>query len=104
MSIGVVFDQNGVARLPSVEGTPPPAKPAPAAPAPAPAPAKTAPAAAPAKPVVAPAPAAAPAPKQLPSGTKTATMADVNIFARQQNLTPAQIITELKNKGYRIVD
>ena len=91
ISIGVVFDQNGVARLPSVEGTPPPAKPAPAAPAPAPAPAKTA-------------PAAAPAPKQLPSGTKTATMADVNIFARQQNLTPAQIITELKNKGYRIVD
>jgi hypothetical protein len=108
ISIGVVFDSNNVARLPSTTGgTPPPpapvVTPAPAAPAPAkqpvpaPAPAKTAPAA--------PAPAAStPAPKPLPAATKTATMAEVNRYAAQKKLTPAQVITDLKNNGYKIVD
>jgi len=86
ISIGVVFDQNGVARLPSGGGTPPPA------PVVTPAPAAVAPA------------ASAPAPKPLPATTKTATMAEVNRYAAQKKLTPAQVITDLKNNGYKIVD
>jgi hypothetical protein len=95
ISIGVVFDSNGVARLPSTTGgTPPPPAPV-VTPAPAPAPAKQS----------APAPAApAPAPKSLPAGTKTATMAEVNRYAAEKKLTPAQVITDLKNNGYTIVD
>lgn len=98
ISIGVVFDSNGVARLPSTTaGTPPPPAPVvtPAPAAPVPAPAKQS----------APAPAApAPAPKSLPAGTKTATMAEVNRYAAEKKLTPAQVITDLKNNGYTIVD
>lgn len=59
ISIGVVFDQNGVARLPTVGGTPPP--PAPAAPVATPTTAASAaPAPAPAKPPAAP-------PQKLPT-------------------------------------
>ena len=109
ITIGVVFDQNDVARLPAVEGKPPVVTPAPAAPAPAkqpvpaPAPAKQpVPAPAPAK--TAPAAASAPAFKPLPSGTKRATMEDVNIFAAKQKLTPAQVRADLEKNGYKIVD
>jgi len=108
ISIGVVFDQNGVARLPAASGAPPAetpvVTPAPAAPALAPAPAKPAAAPAPSKPAAAPAPASAPAFKPLPSGTKRATMEEVNRYAIAQKLTPAQVITKLKNNGYTIVD
>ena len=90
ITLKVTFPQNPRA------GTPPPASPAPAAPAPAPA-ASLAPAPAPAKP-------ATPAPKPLPSGTKRATMEDVNKFAAQQKLTPAQVRANLENNGYKIVD
>ncbi len=51
ISIGVVFDQNGVARLPTTSGAPPAETPAPAA---APAAASVAPAPAPAKPAAPP--------------------------------------------------
>ena len=90
VTLKVTFPQN--------PRTPPPA-PAPAAPA-----ASLAPAPAPTKPAAAPAKPATPAPKPLPSGTKTATMADVNRYAAQRKLTPAQVIADLKNNGYKIVD
>lgn len=103
VAAGIAFTEDGVA-IPSVVGLPPPPAPvvpaAPAAPAPAPVKPAAAPAPAPAKPVATP----TPAPKPLPSGTKTATMADVNKFAAQKNLTPAQVIADLKNNGYKIVD
>jgi len=82
ITIGVVFDQNGAARLPSVGGAAPVVTPAPAAPAPAPAkqpvpapaPAKTAPAA-PAAPAPAPAkPAAQNRPTKEEFAAKWATM------------------------------
>jgi hypothetical protein len=93
ISIGVVFDSNGVARLPSTTvGTPPPPAPV-VTPAPAPAPAKQS----------APTPAA-PASKTLPATTKTATMADVNAFATQKKLSPAQVKADLEKNGYKIVD
>jgi hypothetical protein len=83
IAIGIVFDNRGVASVPTARtggGVP-----APAAPAPAPA-------------------AAAPAPKPLPSKTKTATMADVNAFAAQKKLSPAQVKADLEKNGYKIVD
>jgi hypothetical protein len=83
IAIGIVFDNRGVASVPTARtggGIP-----APAAPAPAPA-------------------AAAPAPKPLPSKTKTATMADVNAFAAQKKLSPAQVKADLEKNGYKIVD
>jgi hypothetical protein len=91
ISIGVVFDSNGVARLPSTTGGTPP--PAPVVTPAAPAPAKQS----------APAPAA-PASKTLPATTKTATMADVNAFATQKKLSPAQVKADLEKNGYKIVD
>jgi hypothetical protein len=79
-AVGINFDRNGVVVVDSV--APPPPAPAPAAPA----------------------PAAAPAPKPLPSRTKTATMADVNAFAAQKKLSPAQVKADLEKNGYKIVD
>lgn len=95
ISIGVVFDSNDVARLPTVGGTPPAPVPAPAAPAPAPA---KAPAPAPA--TLAP----AAAPKPLPPNTKTTTTAKINDFAAKTGRTPAQVRAEVIKDGFKIVD
>lgn len=99
ITLKVTFPQNPRTPPPAPEAPAAPATPVPAKPVtPAPAPAK--PPAAPAKPVAAPAPAF----KPLPSGTKTATMEDVNIFAAKQKLTPAQVRADLEKNGYKIVD
>lgn len=89
ISIGVVFDSNDVARLPTVGGTPPPPAPPATPPAPAPAPATPAPAA---------------APKPLPSNTKITTTAKINDFAAKTGRTPAQVRAEVIRDGFKIVD
>jgi hypothetical protein len=56
-------------------------------------------------PALAPAPAAAPAAARPPvAATKTATMADVNAYATQKKISPAQVKADLEKNGYRIVD
>jgi hypothetical protein len=114
ISIGIQFNQEGKPIVGAV--TPPPATGtgsggSSAAPragtattpavAPAPAPAVVAPAA-----VAAPAlaPASAPAAKPPVAPTKTATMADVNAYATQKKISPAQVKADLEKNGYKIVD
>jgi hypothetical protein len=54
---------------------------------------------------LAPAPAAAPAAARPPvAATKTATMADVNAYATQKKISPAQVKADLEKNGYKIVD
>lgn len=133
LNIGISFDANGKAiatpyTIPTATNTPAPsasgssaapragtaapaATPAPAA---APAPAAVAPTGAravtgkigePAAPALAPTPAAAPAAARPPvAATKTATMADVNAYATQKKISPAQVKADLEKNGYRIVD
>jgi len=126
ISIGIQFDQGGKpivgAVTPTPTGTPTPAAsgssaapragtaatPA-AAPAAAVAPtgskAVTGKIGGPAAPALAPAPAAAPAAARPPvAATKTATMADVNAYATQKKISPAQVKADLEKNGYRIVD
>jgi len=114
ISIGIQFNQEGKPIVGAV--TPPPAtgtgssgsSAAPRAgtattPAATPAPAAAAPAAV-AAPALAPAPASAPAARPPVAATKTATMADVNAYATQKKISPAQVKADLEKNGYKIVD
>jgi hypothetical protein len=128
IAIGIQFDQEGrpikrpVTPTPAATPTPAPsgssaapragtatpaAAPAAAAPAPTGAKAVTGKIGEPAAPApaLAPAPAAAPAAARPPvAATKTATMADVNAYATQKKISPAQVKADLEKNGYRIVD
>lgn len=100
ISIGIQFDQEGKPVVGAATPAPaaaPTASGSSAAPragtATTPAPAPTA------APALAPAPAAKPV-----APTKTATMADVNAYATQKKMSPAQVKADLEKNGYKIVD
>lgn len=125
ISVGIQFNQEGKpvvgAVTPTPAATPTPAPsgssaapragtataPA-AAPATAPAPtgarAVTGKVGEPAAPVAAPAQTLAPAARPPVAATKTATMADVNAYAAQKKISPAQVKADLEKNGYKIVD
>ena len=106
ISIGIQFDQGGKPIVGAATPSPAPAA-APTASGSSAAPragTATTPAPAPtAAPALAPAPAAAPAAKPV-APTKTATMADVNAYATQKKISPAQVKADLEKNGYKIVD
>ena len=125
LNIGISFDANGKAivtpyTIPLAGNTPaPPASGSSAAPragsaspAAAPAPAPTGSKAVTGKiggpsapaPALAPTPAPAPAARSPVAATKTATMADVNAYAAQKKISPAQVKADLEKNGYKIVD
>lgn len=103
ISIGIQFDQGGKPIVGAATPSPAPAAaPAASGSTAAPRAGTAAPAAAPvAAPALAPAPAAA---KPPVAATKTATMADVNAYATQKKISPAQVKADLEKNGYRIVD
>jgi len=132
LNIGISFDASGKAiatpyTIPTATNTPAPsasgssaaprastAAPA-ATPAPAAAPAPTAAAPTgsravtgkigePAAPIQALAPTPAPTARPPVAATKTATMADVNAYATQKKISPAQVKADLEKNGYKIVD
>jgi hypothetical protein len=102
ISIGIQFNQEGKPIVGTATPSPAPAA-APAASGSSSAPragTATTPAPAPtAAPALAPAPAAKPV-----APTKTATMADVNAYATQKKISPAQVKADLEKNGYKIVD
>lgn len=106
ISIGIQFNQEGKPIVGTATPSPAPVA-APAASGSSAAPragTATTPAPAPtAAPALAPAPAAAPAAKPV-APTKTATMADVNAYATQKKISPAQVKADLEKNGYKIVD
>ena len=129
ISIGISFDQGGKpivgaatpspapAAAPAASGSTAAPRAGTAAPAAAPAPtgarAVTGKVGEPAAPALAPAPAAAPAATRPPvAATKKVTMADVNNFVEAKNkklppnqqVTAAQVISDLKKNDYTIVD
>lgn len=118
ISIGIQFDQGGKPIVGAVTPTPTPAPAAsgssaapragtatPAAtPAPTGAKAVTGKVGEPATPVAAPAQTLAPAARPPVAATKTATMADVNAYATQKKISPAQVKADLEKNGYKIVD
>jgi len=105
ISIGIQFDQEG---KPVVGAATPAPAAAPAASGSSAAPragTATTPAPAPtAAPALAPAPAAKPPAAKPVAPTKTATMADVNAYATQKKISPAQVKADLEKNGYKIVD